>query len=656
MQFRDVTLGYDRHPAVHHLNGEVAPGALLAVVGPNGAGKSTLFRGLVGILKPLAGSIGPAVSMSGISPICRRPPISTAAFRSRCSISSAPGFGAATGFFGGMGKGARDKIAQALAAVGLNGFENRAIGTLSGGQMQRMLFARVLLQDARMIVLDEPFNAIDAKTSADLLALVRRWHAEKRTVLAALHDMDLVRANFPRRLLLARGKVAWGATAEVLTAENLLQARRMCEAFDDSAAACVADDRPLARRLSPSTKLIECMMIYDALIAPFTEFEFMRRALAAVIALALGGAPIGVFLMLRRMSLVGDAMAHAILPGAAIGFLLSGLNLFAMTTGGLIAGFTVAILAGVVARNTELKEDASLATFYLVSLALGVTIVSIKGTNIDLLHVLFGNILAMDDQTLLVIAFNATVTLLVLAVIYRPLVIECVDPVFLRTVSRAGAPAHLAFLALVVVNLVNGFHALGTLLAVGLMILPAGIARFWSRDITGMICIAVASAMVSGYAGLVLSFQTRVPRVLRSFWWRRGCMLPRCCSAMSAAWCGRCFPAAISKRSAGRSPMSRFWLICRGRPDDGARARARTSPGPPQCRRQFFDPRRFRAKCRRRPRQRDDAGRPRWRRARLYAGAVGCEEDRGRQTCRRSTASAWKAGCRGWCNPRAARP
>src|ERR1700755_2325156 len=226
-------------------------------------------------------------------------------------------------------------------------------------------------------------------------------------------------------------------------------------------------------------------MIHDALITPFVEFEFMRRALAAVIALSLGGAPIGVCLMLRRMSLVGDAMAHAILPGAAIGFLVSGLNLFAMTTGGLIAGFTVAILAGVVARTTELKEDASLATFYLVSLALGVTIVSIKGTNIDLLHVL--------------------------ALIYRPLGIECVDPVFLRTVSRAGAPAHLAFLALVVINLVNGFHALGTLLAVGLMISPAGLARFWSRDITGMICIAVASAVVSGYAGLVLSFQTRVP-------------------------------------------------------------------------------------------------------------------------------------------------
>ena len=253
------------------------------------------------------------------------------------------------------------------------------------------------------------------------------------------------------------------------------------------------------------------MSFQAVLIAPFTEFEFMRRALAAVVALSLGGAPIGVFLMLRRMSLIGDAMAHAILPGAAIGFLLSGLNLFAMTAGGLVAGFAVALLAGVVARSTGLKEDTSIATFYLTSLALGVTIVSIKGSNIDLLHVLFGNILAMDDQTLLLVAINATITMLVLAVIYRPLVIESADPLFLRTVSGASAPAHLMFLALVVINLVSGFQALGTLLAVGLMILPAGISRFWSRDVTGMICIAALSAIVSGYAGLVLSFQTHVP-------------------------------------------------------------------------------------------------------------------------------------------------
>lgn len=253
------------------------------------------------------------------------------------------------------------------------------------------------------------------------------------------------------------------------------------------------------------------MMLYDALISPFLEFEFMRRALAGVIALAIAGAPIGVFLMLRRMSLVGDAMAHAILPGAAIGFLLSGLNLYAMTIGGLVAGFAVAIAAGVVARLTQQREDASLAAFYLVSLALGVTIVSIRGTNIDLLHVLFGNVLALDDPTLLVIAFNATVTLAVLAVIYRPLVIECVDPAFLRSVSGAGGPAHLAFLALVVINLVNGFHALGTLLAVGLMILPACVGRFWASDLTRIIAIAVGTAVVSGYAGLVVSFHTQVP-------------------------------------------------------------------------------------------------------------------------------------------------
>jgi zinc/manganese transport system permease protein len=251
--------------------------------------------------------------------------------------------------------------------------------------------------------------------------------------------------------------------------------------------------------------------MYDLLFAPFVEFEFMRRALAGTVALAFGAGPIGVFLMLRRMSLVGDAMAHAILPGAAIGFLFSGLSLFAMTAGGLIAGCVVALLTGVVARVTELKEDAALATFYLLSLALGVNIVSLKGTNIDLLHVLFGSVLALDDQALLLIAVNATITLVVLALIYRPLVIECVDPGFLRSVSRAGGPAHLAFMALVVVNLVSGFHALGTLLAVGIMMLPAATGRFWARDITLMIAVAVASGVASGYGGLLLSYHTGVP-------------------------------------------------------------------------------------------------------------------------------------------------
>ena len=252
-------------------------------------------------------------------------------------------------------------------------------------------------------------------------------------------------------------------------------------------------------------------MIYDTLIAPFAEFEFMRRALAGIVALAFGAGPIGVFLMLRRMSLVGDAMAHAVLPGAAVGFLLSGLNLFAMAAGGLIAGFIVAVAAGLVARSTELKEDASLAAFFIISLALGVTIVSVKGTNIDLLHFLFGTVLALDNQTLILIAVNATVTVIGLAVIYRPLVLECVDPGFLRSVSGAGAPAHIAFLALLVVNLVSGFHALGTLLAVGIMILPAVTARFWARDITTMMLIAAVSALFAGYAGLLLSYHAGVP-------------------------------------------------------------------------------------------------------------------------------------------------
>src|ERR1700737_2566428 len=152
----------------------------------------------------------------------------------------------------------------------------------------------------------------------------------------------------------------------------------------------------------------------------------------------------------------------------------------------------------------------ALATFYLLSLALGVTIVSIKGTNVDLLHVLFGNVLALDDQTLLLIAANASISLVVIALIYRPLVIECVDPGFMRSVSRAGGPAHLAFLALVVINLVSGFHALGTLLAVGIMMLPAAIGRFWARDITMMVLIATTSGVVAGYAGLLVSFHTGV--------------------------------------------------------------------------------------------------------------------------------------------------
>ncbi len=248
--------------------------------------------------------------------------------------------------------------------------------------------------------------------------------------------------------------------------------------------------------------------MYEFFIAPFVEFEFMRRALVGALALAFGGAPMGVFLMLRRMSLTGDAMAHAILPGAAIGFLISGLDLFALTVGGIVAGFTVALGAGLVARSTELKEDASLAAFYLISLALGVLIISLRGSNIDLLHVLFGTVLALNDATLFLLAVIATVTLFALALIWRPLVVECVDPNFLHSVSRSGAPTHLAFLALMVLNLIGGFHALGTLLAVGIMMLPAATARFWARDLTQMIVVAIIAALVAGVAGLLVSYHT----------------------------------------------------------------------------------------------------------------------------------------------------
>ena len=252
-------------------------------------------------------------------------------------------------------------------------------------------------------------------------------------------------------------------------------------------------------------------MLYAALIAPFADFEFMRRALVGSFALAFGAPPIGVFLMLRRMSLIGDAMAHAILPGAAIGFLFAGLSLFALAGGGFIAGFLIAIGAGLVARATPLKEDASLAAFFLVSLALGVAIVSVKGNTIDLMHFLFGSVLAIDNPTLVLILSMTSVSLIVLALIWRPLVLECVDPGFLRAVSRSGGPAHIGFLALVVINLVGGFQALGTLLAVGIMMLPAVISRFWARDITGMIAVAVVSAALSGYAGLLVSYHANLP-------------------------------------------------------------------------------------------------------------------------------------------------
>lgn len=252
-------------------------------------------------------------------------------------------------------------------------------------------------------------------------------------------------------------------------------------------------------------------MIGDWLIAPFLDYAFMSRALAGGLAVALGAAPVGVFLMLRRMSLMGEAIAHGVLPGVAVAYLLAGLSLFAMTIGGLVAGLVIATLAALVSRLTVLREDASLASFHLVALAMGVLLVSVAGNKIDLIHVLFGSVLALGDDAVVLLAGSASLTVLVLALIYRPLVMESYDPAFLRAVGGRGALAHHLFLALVVLNLVAGFHALGTLMAVGMMILPATAARFWARGIGGMILVAVGCAVFASVVGLLVSFHVDVP-------------------------------------------------------------------------------------------------------------------------------------------------
>ncbi|MBP97925.1 zinc ABC transporter permease [Candidatus Poribacteria bacterium] len=247
------------------------------------------------------------------------------------------------------------------------------------------------------------------------------------------------------------------------------------------------------------------------LISPFSDYVFMQRALVGSLAVCLGAVPVGIFMTLRQMSLTGDAMAHAILPGAAIAYLLSGLSLVSLTLGGLVAGLVVAALAGWVARSTHLKEDTSLAAFYLVSLALGVLVISLKRSNVDLFHVLFGNILALDNAALWLLASIATISMLFMAFLYRPLVIECVDPSFLLRSGWASSVAHYGFLFLMVINLVGGFHALGTLMAIGIMILPAAAARFWAKTLDGILTISVLVSIAGCYAGLLLSFYFDLP-------------------------------------------------------------------------------------------------------------------------------------------------
>lgn len=251
--------------------------------------------------------------------------------------------------------------------------------------------------------------------------------------------------------------------------------------------------------------------MYDFLLAPFVEFAFMQRALLGSLLLAAAAGPIGVFMLLRRMSLAGDAMAHAILPGAAAGFLMFGLEILPMTIGGLVAGLVVALAAGAVSRFTLLREDASLAAFYLISLATGVLLVSMRGSSVDLLHVLFGSVLALNDEALSLIGSVAVITLAALTVLWRGLVAETFDPLYLRSVSRLGGPIHFIFLALVVLNLVAGFQALGTLLSVGLMMLPAATARFWANRVETMCLISAGIGMTSCVGGLLASYHAALP-------------------------------------------------------------------------------------------------------------------------------------------------
>lgn len=253
-------------------------------------------------------------------------------------------------------------------------------------------------------------------------------------------------------------------------------------------------------------------MIWHLFFQPFIEYGFMRRALVVCLALSVSTTALGIFLLLRRMSLMGDALSHAILPGVAVGYLLSGMSLLAMSVGGFIAGIAVALVAGWVSRRTLLKEDASFAGFYLGSLALGVTLVSLRGSNVDLLHLLFGSILAVDRDAALFVAGVSSLTLITLAVCYRGLVSEAFDSAFLQVnAPRVPGMLHGLFLALLVLNLVAGFQVLGTLMAVGVMMLPAVAARCWARTLPRLLLLAAAIGALCAWLGLSLSWLAGLP-------------------------------------------------------------------------------------------------------------------------------------------------
>jgi zinc/manganese transport system permease protein len=249
---------------------------------------------------------------------------------------------------------------------------------------------------------------------------------------------------------------------------------------------------------------------FGFLFGPFASFGFMRMALVACVALALAGGPIGIMLLLRRMSLDGDVLSHAVIPGAALGFLYAGYSLAALTVGGLLTGLLVAFLAGAVVRLLPRRRDGSLAAFYLYALALGVTIIAVRGSNLDVMHVLFGTVLAVDASSLILICTVCSATILIVAAIYRPLSVETIDPAFLRTVG-GGAVFGAIFLVLVVLTLVASFQAFGTLLAVGPLLLPAIAARCWTQRAGPGIALAVLFGVVADFAGLLMSYYGNLP-------------------------------------------------------------------------------------------------------------------------------------------------
>ncbi len=252
------------------------------------------------------------------------------------------------------------------------------------------------------------------------------------------------------------------------------------------------------------------MMGYDLLFAPF-EYAFMKKALSGCLCLAIGSGPVGIFLILRRMSLMGDALSHSVLPGAAVGYVLAGLSLLPMAVGGVVSGLIVAVLAGLVSRYTFMKEEASFAGFFLISVALGVLIISTRSNSIDIMHILFGSALAINKASLFVIGVVSSVTVLVLAFLYRSLVVECFDSEYFRMIGGKGTFNHVLFLFLVVLNLVSGFQAMGTLLSLALMLLPALAARFWFQHLFSIIVLTVLIAGASGYIGLIISYHYNVP-------------------------------------------------------------------------------------------------------------------------------------------------